>query len=547
MKQVIYILVFFLLAACYDDKGNYDYTDINTVAISLDDVYSYRLDKDTTVCIVPKLSQSMRENKDNLEFMWIHSVINEFIDGHDDNDTISRIDTLRFRINPDEPEMHYDHYFRLNVYDKSTDINYPLNMKIKLVKPYDGAWMILHDENGHAALGAIEYMGNSIMKTQDAYYKETSRYLEGKGLCLGSNLTYFYPYGKGKFFNLFSVITDKPEESGIFCQWNKFELMSPFNKMVYGPDQSSFNFSDVQLIDGNASWGAICLSDGVLFQTPSAMKLYKANIASEIGSDVRIKCAAKAGFSSMLYDENGHRFCFYHNQTRDYTGDPNLFNPTNENPAKYMINPIPVRDNNVKEVDPNALPAQQEVIWVGTGYQFDESVRTSYAYGISLKGRDSCFVYEFNMNGVASTSDGHPAFSGYYKLKMPSGMDKNSCFAATKSYSGILFYAAGNVVYRLDFKQSGGKATPVYTHSGGQATVMKFAKSTEVNTSYLDYSGYEFDPNRSLGVAFDMGNGKCDFVILNLSVTGGIDADSENYPATQVYTGFGEIKDILFL
>ena len=178
MKQVIYILVFFLLAACYDDKGNYDYTDINTVAISLDDVYSYRLDKDTTVCIVPKLSQSMRENKDNLEFMWIHSVINEFIDGHDDNDTISRVDTLRFRINPDEPEMHYAHYFRLNVYDKSTDINYPLNMKIKLVKPYDGAWMILHEENGHAALGAIEYMGNNIMKTQDAYYKETGRYLE---------------------------------------------------------------------------------------------------------------------------------------------------------------------------------------------------------------------------------------------------------------------------------------------------------------------------------------------------------------------------------
>ena len=126
-------------------------------------------------------------------------------------------------------------------------------------------------------------------------------------------------------------------------------------------------------------------------------------------------------------------------------------------------------------------------------------------------------------------------------------MDKNSCFAATKFYSGILFYAAGNVVYRLDFKQSGGKATPVYTHSGGQATVMKFAKSTEVNTSYLDYSGYEFDPNRSLGVTFDMGNGKCDFVILNLSVTGGVDADSENYPATQVHTGFGEIKDILFL
>ena len=77
--------------------------------------------------------------------------------------------------------------------------------------------------------------------------------------------------------------------------------------------------------------------------------------------------------------------------------------------------------------------------------------------------------------------------------------------------------------------------------------IMKFAKKAQINSTYLDFSNYEFDPNRSLGVVFDMGNGTCDVVILNLSVTGGIGSDSENYPATQVYTGFGEVKDILFL
>ena len=28
---------------------------------------------------------------------------------------------------------------------------------------------------------------------------------------------------------------------------------------------------------------------------------------------------------------------------------------------------------------------------------------------------------------------------------------------------------------------------------------------------------------------------------------GGVGTDSENYPATQVYTDFGDVKDILFL
>ena len=40
MKQVFYILIVFLLTACYDDKGNYDYEEINTITVHLDDVYS---------------------------------------------------------------------------------------------------------------------------------------------------------------------------------------------------------------------------------------------------------------------------------------------------------------------------------------------------------------------------------------------------------------------------------------------------------------------------------------------------------------------------
>ncbi len=108
------------------------------------------------------------------------------------------------------------------------------------------------------------------------------------------------------------------------------------------------------------------------------------------------------------------------------------------------------------DVDVDNLPVEQKVLWVGAGYEFDpNNSRGFYANSVSIKGLDSCFVYEFNMDGMVSTVDGHPAFAGYYKLKLPEGMDENSCFASTMSYSGILFYTVGNVVYRLDFKQSG--------------------------------------------------------------------------------------------
>ena len=74
---------------------------------------------------------------------------------------------------------------------------------------------------------------------------------------------------------------------------------------------------------------------------------------------------------------------------------------------------------------------------------------------------------------------------------------------------------------------------------------MKFAKRKAPGEG--EFAAYEFDLQRSLGVSFDMGNGKSDFVILNLSSTGSVGANSVIYPATQVYSDFGEIADFVFI
>ena len=76
MRRLIYILVLLLFVSCYDDKGNYDYEDINTVAVELDELYSVRLDKDTTLTIVPRLSQLLQKDDKNLSYVWLYSTIN---------------------------------------------------------------------------------------------------------------------------------------------------------------------------------------------------------------------------------------------------------------------------------------------------------------------------------------------------------------------------------------------------------------------------------------------------------------------------------------
>lgn len=541
MKRLIYFILGLLVASCYDDKGNYTYQEVNTLDVSLNKVYSVRLDKDTTVTIIPQLSQSLQENEDNLEYTWLHSTTNHNFYGHGKFDTVGLEKNLNFHIDPEAKNLAYAHYFRLNVYDRITDIEYPVNTTIELIKPYVGSWMILHRKNGQTELGSVEYIGGDIVVQEDAYYEETGKRFTGKPQALMSYTTSCKYYGTGSGWNMFTVITDDPVESGVYCQWKHFEKKDSLTRMVAPLAQNSFDFQHITLADGDGTASALLLSGGMLYQSPRAGKIYEP--AADLEGEVNITLASKISNNALLYDEAGHRFAFYYN-TSDGLGvkkyDPLYFSESEEN--TNLIKAIPTRDGNVSAVNPNKLPEDQKVLYLGTGYQYASAWTSVYAYALA-KNDTRCFVYEFNPRGF-NYSD-NASFNGYYTINIPQGLDESAVFASTPPYSGLLFYASGNTVYRLDFKQAGGKATAIYTHAGGKAVKMKFAKRYLSSSNAFD--AYEFDVQYSLGIGFDMGNGKGDFVILNLSPTGSVGGDSEHYPAKQVYTDFGEITDFVFI
>lgn len=541
MKRLIYFILGLLVASCYDDKGNYTYQEVNTLDVSLNKVYSVRLDKDTTVTIIPQLSQSLQENEDNLEYTWLHSTTNHNFYGHGKFDTVGLEKNLNFHIDPEAKNLAYAHYFRLNVYDRITDIEYPVNTTIELIKPYVGSWMILHRKNGQTELGSVEYIGGDIVVQEDAYYEETGKRFTGKPQALMSYTTSCKYYGTGSGWNMFTVITDDPVESGVYCQWKHFEKKDSLTRMVAPLAQNSFDFQHITLADGDGTASALLLSGGMLYQSPRAGKIYEP--AADLEGEVNITLASKISNNALLYDEAGHRFAFYYN-TSDGLGvkkyDPLYFSESEEN--TNLIKAIPPRDGNVSAVNPNKLPEDQKVLYLGTGYQYASAWTSVYAYALA-KNDTRCFVYEFNPRGF-NYSD-NASFNGYYTINIPQGLDESAVFASTPPYSGLLFYASGNTVYRLDFKQAGGKATAIYTHAGGKAVKMKFAKRYLSSSNAFD--AYEFDVQYSLGIGFDMGNGKGDFVILNLSSTGSVGGDSEHYPAKQVYTDFGEITDFVFI
>lgn len=543
MKPIFYFLTLLVLvASCYEDKGNYNYSSVNEVNVVLPSGYGLRL-ADTTLVIRPEISQSLRDGYQHLKFCWQHSTVNFASVVSPTADTLSFADTVALRIDPNDKDLKFTHYLRLNVYDEENDILYPFQTKVSLVKPFNGAWMVLHKQGGETRLGAVEYIDGAPLVSVNAFYETTGKKLRGEPLCLGCHEGMVTSYwGAGNYvYNGFSVVTDDPDEAGIYTQSKQFEKNDSLSRMVAPAYREMINYQGITQYETFTS-ASICMSDGVLYQGGNGLKLYKARISENVSGEVYLSKATPVGFISMYYDRIGRRFLYYYYYNNIHSMDPLIFNEAGN---QETLNPIPVRANNVRygEIDPNAIPKGQEVIYIGPGYQYGPSMTGAgnrmYCYAYALGENGKSYVWEFRSYGIINSND--VAFSGYYEIETPAGMNENTCFASSMAFNGILFFAADNKVYRLDFTTSGGVASVVYSHpTGGKISKMKFAKSGAVSSN-LDYPAGTFHPNRTLAVVLDKNNGTSELVILHLSVSG---KPNEN---TQCYQDFGKIKDIVFL
>lgn len=544
-KNLIYYMfgMLFLLGACYDDKGNYDYSEINEIIVNLPELYSLRL-TDTTIVIRPEISQSLHNQKDNLTYTWQCS--NSSFSTAANADTISFADTVAIHINPEAEEIAYNYYLRFNVYDHEYGIMHPYQTQIQISKPYQGAWMILHKQDGESRLGTVEYIGMERYATNDVYYPANGKKLQGEPIAITCHdyasanfLENVEPLGYPVWgYDILMIVTDNPKESGMYNYLDHFNQWISIEDLLSLDIRYTFDFSKVSLLQGEG-FTTICISDGVLYQGNQGCKLYKILTDDDVTGDIDITCGTMCGFTPVFFDQAGRRFLYFNQNANSGDPDPTYFDATTENAAKLSL--IPNRPDNVQygTVDPTKIPADQEVLYLGQGFQYDPTI----SYGISCyafaKGSNNqSYIYEFRSSGIYNNRD--KAFAGYYTINTPDGIDENTCFASNIAYNGILFYSIGSQIYRLDFTQTSGSSSLVYSHGNGKITGMKFAKPN-IFAGKDTYPEYIYNPNQELGVIVDNGDGTSDFVILELSTAGKADAIHEYKDQ------FGKIKDIAYL
>lgn len=154
-RSIIIILTAFVtfLAACYKDKGNYDYQDINEVKISgLAASYTYVLG--TTLHIDPKIQMSQAEDTSAVNCYWI------LTSNETPLDTIGRSAVLDARMNVKTA----DYGLILRVVDKASGVAYKATTKVTVSTLFSrGMLLIGTDENGNAEAEMISMVKDTIV------------------------------------------------------------------------------------------------------------------------------------------------------------------------------------------------------------------------------------------------------------------------------------------------------------------------------------------------------------------------------------------------
>ncbi len=551
MNKLKYIFAFsagLLLSSCYEDKGDYDYDNtIIEVPVTLQQSYGVKKAKEKFSYTITPDIHVPKEYEKNLSYEWYvktesDAYIKGELKGTDKNFTLE--------IDPTDPKMAYNYYIRLYVTDATTGAVTMRPTTLEVIKPYTYAWMVLHETDGHAELGAVEYMGGEIAVTPDAYTRDKGESLSGKPLNLSCTQFKFYDY----YYRLeaqsplFLTTTDETE-SGLIDQTDNFRLRNSWD-MLLNAAQKEEAFDPTNIIYSGGNQGAIMTCKGKVFShsqyTPVMYLMSQGNNLIGDYYISKLTCGPQAGVG---FDEIGKRFVDISCQNYDSKSYSHVVpsTPCDMGP----ITPIPNNEGNAQNVDPNNLPKDQKIVALVNGYHYGKSGiapwqrYTIYAY--TLNGSSQSFVYVFQCRGLTGND---PALPYYYTFVTPDGIDENTPMTSGNSFNNILFYAAGNKIYKLDVPT--GKTTLIYQHEDPAATVADLRMACE-GFSFNDKSDeigikdYGIPYNRCLGAAFNLSDGTGELVVLQLNTNGRILEEQTKYPSTQVHRGFGKIKNIVFI
>lgn len=343
-----------LLTSCYEDKGNYDYRFDSMNQVDISNV-SYQpeayegvsgkvievqlpLTEDKVQRVEAKLSQTLSDNYDNLDFTWYTAYTatkRDPMTGREVTETVR--DTLRTNgyvdLNfPANTDRNYS--VIMEVKDRTTDLDYYAKLNVKTRLLFKNSLFFLHQKGGETFLGNVEKIGTMLESRSNAY-KTAKPTITDNPFADAVKLGYTScPYPEVNGLMVF-------RSNGRGNTYNVFKALDTYNVPLVPAVSSSFVASRVITV-GNIATGNIfkCLlsRDGQFYIGKWAPYYTVPGEDAEESlqsGDYRVTAATVTESYYVLWDAKNNRF-IYQSNSDNYGWDLNYIvqmSPRSEKPV----------------------------------------------------------------------------------------------------------------------------------------------------------------------------------------------------------------------
>lgn len=564
--RVLPVLLLVLLAGCYKDKGNYDYTldtmnEITSVTFSPSvvkaadgDVIEVQqaLDEDDRMRRVDVfVEQTLADNLDNLDFFWCRTYTDEA--GKAVKDTILSRGFLELEL-PVGKAVSYSIF--LQIYDRTTDLSHYSSFKISTRPVFKNSLFVLHGNEGNRKVGNIEVIGN-----------ETKIYTDVKTVTNDNN---HYENATGFGYTTFIDIPDDLAGIGVtstltvYAGNGETRAYNPHGmhvkytaSQIFKPESENFSYlKTVQTGDpSNYTMYKIVFSqDGSVYVGNQVHALYKPGLACEESTDLphqtdyEITAATITHNRFLMWDAKNGRFLYA------AKGDPGFAGDEGNSIRPDYVSKNPLLDANVDfrtlQKSPVGLTAVMGYMNYRDNYSQqnpffifkDEATGEYYRYELLMQNiGDGSKVRRYRTADGREVSEVLSAYTVVSEKRLagltPTDMSTityNSWFTTTN-----LFFAEGNTVYRYNVS-NGDKYVVYEAPEGYNVTKIKFR--TEESSVFSDDLGLHLSI-----VLFNGTNG----AVAEIKFDTAADVDSSFAPLFYDRDNegnlWGEIKDIQFV
>ncbi len=522
MKKIIYILGIFtlFLAGCYDDKGNYDYKEVNDLTIEFtpeatsegeDYSYSYRyrqppLDS-LKVTYTPVISQTGKDDESNLEFLWEVSYTK------DGKKVIDSLYTKELLLKyPPRKASEYRVVFKVK--DVSTQIEYYRQLNMKTVVPFMRSWFVLNGPAGDRCLSVIEDPNEeeTARITSDVYQDlwGVRRFQKAERIIFAD--------GQGLNFSRSSSLTVIQPDS---VSWlYAFEMLDNKPSRILFP--SGFSQKFVDAFSNNVWRNSVVVDQSRKFYHAGGSGFYyPVKTQPDVENYMVDKMFMSVDGFLTVWDKRNMKFMYYElNMNGCYWADGTVY-PSDVQGNDALLTLIPNGSLDEKEWEKN------EILWVGQGI-----TPRSEETGALAIGRDiTTSIYNFYHIEAGKGDKGGDEEERISIKKVELGrldVDATSCFATSVAFADQFFYTKESKIYLYNSVTK--EATELYD-AGGVIEKIQFRVTS--------YHYAVTNENRCIGMVVNKTDGTGELHEIFLDEAGDL-------VKVIVHTGFGTIQDIAY-